>query len=103
MKPARELAEKRLNARIEKLVRAGKDAGDIATFPPQLSPHSGGRTAITWWAEAGEDPRQVMSWVGHSEAGLTLRLYTQARDRETDQRIIAAMATVPAEERHTPR
>ena len=41
--------------------------------------HAGRRTAITWWAEAGYDERDVMMWVGHEDPLLTLRLYRQAR------------------------
>ena len=42
--------------------------------------HAGRRTAITWWAEAGYDERDVMLWVGHEDPALTLRLYRQARN-----------------------
>jgi integrase len=65
--------------------------------------HSGRRTAITWWAEAGYDERDVMMWVGHEDPLLTLRLYRQARNRPRDPRVAAAMAEVPAKERRTPR
>jgi integrase len=39
---------------------------------PNVQTHSGRRTAITWWAEAGYDEREVMNWVGHEDAALTL-------------------------------
>lgn len=70
---------------------------------PNVQTHSGRRTAITWWAEAGYDERQVMNWVGHEDAALTLRVYRQARNRPKDPRVIAAMAEVPEAERVTPR
>jgi integrase len=65
--------------------------------------HAGRRTAITWWAEAGYDERDVMMWVGHEDPVLTLRLYRQARNRPRDPRVAAAMAEVPAKERRAPR
>jgi integrase len=65
--------------------------------------HAGRRTAITWWAEAGYDERDVMGWVGDEDPVLTLRLYRQARNRPRDPRVIAAMAEVPAKERRAPR
>ena len=65
--------------------------------------HAGRRTAITWWAEAGYDERDVMMWVGHEDPVLTLRLYRQARNRARDPRVAAAVAEVPAEERRAPR
>jgi hypothetical protein len=46
--------------------------GDIV---PNVQQHSGQRTAITWWAEAGYDEHLLMSWAGHLDAGLTLRIY----------------------------
>ena len=64
--------------------------------------HAGRRTAITWWAEAGYDERDVMLWVGHEDPALTLRLYRQARNRPRDPRVAAAMAEVPAAERKAP-
>lgn len=72
------------------------DDGRRVTHVPT---HSGRRTAITWWAEAGYDERAVMLWVGHEDPLLTLRLYRQARNRPRDARVAAAMAAVPAEER----
>ena len=65
--------------------------------------HAGRRTAITWWAEAGYDERDVMMWVGHEDPVLTVRLYRQARNRPRDPRVGAAMAEVPAKERRAPR
>jgi len=65
--------------------------------------HAGRRTAITWWAEAGYDERDVMMWVGHEDPVLTLRLYRQARNRPRDPRVGAAMAEVPAKQRRPPR
>jgi integrase len=65
--------------------------------------HAGRRTAITWWAEAGYDERDVMMWVGHEDPVLTLRLYRQARNRPRDARVITAMGEVPAKERRVPR
>jgi integrase len=64
--------------------------------------HAGRRTAITWWAEAGYDERDVMLWVGHEDPALTMRLYRQARNRPRDPRVAAAMAEVPAAERSAP-
>jgi integrase len=65
--------------------------------------HAGRRTAITWWAEAGYDERDVMLWVGHEDPVLTLRLYRQARNRPRDPRVAAAMAGVSAKERRVLR
>jgi integrase len=64
--------------------------------------HAGRRTAITSWAEAGYDERDVMGWVCHEDPVLTLRLYRQARNRPRDPRVIAAMAEVPVKERRAP-
>jgi hypothetical protein len=44
-----------------------------------------------------------MTWVGHEDPLLTLRLYRQARNRPRDPRVVAAMAEVPAGERRAPR
>jgi integrase len=74
--------------------------GTRATHVPS---HAGRRTAITWWAEAGYDERDVMMWVGHEDPVLTLRLYRQARNRPRDPRVVAAIAEVPAKERRVPR
>jgi integrase len=74
--------------------------GTRATHVPS---HAGRRTAITWWAEAGYDERDVMMWVGHEDPVLTLRLYRQAPNRPRDPRVLAAMAEVPAKERRVPR
>jgi integrase len=77
-----------------------RNDGSRATHVPS---HAGRRTAITWWAEAGYDERDVMMWVGHEDPVLTLRLYRQARNRPRDPRVAAAMAGVPATERRAPR
>jgi integrase len=76
-----------------------RDDGKRVTHVPS---HAGRRTAITWWAEAGYDERDVMLWVGHEDPVLTLRLYRQARNRPRDPRVAAAMAEVRAEERKAP-
>jgi integrase len=55
------------------------------TRATHLPSHAGRRTAITWWAEAGYDERDVMMWVGHEAPVLTLRLYRQARNRPRDR------------------
>jgi integrase len=81
--PARELADELLAKRNQ------------APLPEKLATHSGRRTAITWWAEAGYDPRTIMAWVGHEDAAFTVRVYQGARNRPTDHRIVAAMAEVP--------
>ncbi len=70
---------------------------------PNVQTHSGRRSAITWWAEAGYDERQVMNWIGHEDAALTLRVYRQARNRPNDPRVVSAMSEVPAGERSAPR
>lgn len=62
-------------------------------------PEPAQRTAITWWAEAGYDERDVMLWVGHEDPALTLRLYRQARNRPRDPRVAEAMAEVSARKR----
>jgi integrase len=68
-------------------------------MPQKFATHAGRRTAITWWAEAGYDEAQVMAWVGHEDAALTLRIYRQVRHRPDDTRVKAAMSEVPAAER----
>lgn len=65
-----------------------------AALPSNLATHAGRRTAITWWAEAGYDPRTIMAWVGHTDAAFTLSVYQGARNRPLDYRIVAAMAEV---------
>jgi hypothetical protein len=73
-------------------VSLSSDSGSSGSGPS----HAGRRTAITWWAEAGYDERDVMLWVGHEDPVLTLRLYRQARNRPRDPRVLVAMAEVPA-------
>jgi integrase len=97
VKRAAELLQaRRQNPMPERTNQRGKTVPNVQT-------HSGRRTAITWWAEAGYDEREVMNWVGHEDAALTLRVYRQARNRPKDPRVIAAMAEVPAAERVAPR
>lgn len=71
-------------------------------LPTGLTNHDGRRTALTWWAEAGHDPRTIMDWAGHEDPGLTLRIYQKARHRPKDPRIVAAMTEVPENERKRP-
>jgi integrase len=90
------LGERQQNPMPERANKRGETVPNVQT-------HSGGRTAITWWAEAGYDEREVMNWVGHEDAALTVRVYRQARNRPKDARVIAAMAEVPEAERAAPR
>jgi integrase len=90
------LEERRQNPMPERTNKRGESVPNVQT-------HSGRRSAITWWAEAGYDEREVMNWVGHEDAALTLRVYRQARNRPKDQRVLAAMAEVPEAERGAPR
>ena len=93
---AKLLGERRQNPMPERRNKRGEAVPNVQT-------HSGRRTAITWWAEAGYDEREVMNWVGHEDAALTLRVYRQARNRPKDPRVLAAMAEVPEAERVAPR
>jgi hypothetical protein len=43
-----------------------------------------------------------MAWVGHEDAALTLRIYTQVRERPQDPRILPAMARIGEGERVAP-
>jgi integrase len=99
--PAVEAAEQLLGERDSSDCFATKqlEDGRRVTHVPS---HAGRRTAITWWAEAGYDERDVMLWVGYEDPGLTLRLYRQARNRPRDPRVAAAMAEVLAAERKVP-
>lgn len=58
------LHERSQNPMPERTNKRGETAPNVQT-------HSGRRTAITWWAEAGYDEREVMNWVGHEDAALT--------------------------------
>jgi integrase len=96
--------------RAEELLRKRKSSDsfptkqrDDGTRVTHVPSHAGRRTAITWWAEAGYDERDVMMWVGHEDGALTLRLYRQARNRPRDRRVVAAMAEVPAKKRRASR
>ena len=60
-------------------------------LPQSVTSRTGRRTCITWWLDAGENPRWVMSQVGHEDAGLTLRIYAQVSQRPPDPRIKKAM------------
>jgi integrase len=98
--PAVEAAERLLDERhsSDSFPSRQREDGTRVTHVPSHA----GRTAITWWAEAGYDERDVMLWVGHEDPALTLLLYRQARNRPRDPRVAAAMAEVPAEERQAP-
>jgi integrase len=87
LKPAVQLAELLL-------VERGQNP-----LPPVARTHDGRRTAANWWAEAGYETREVMGWIGHANAKLTLEVYRRARNRAADPRVKAAMAEVPADER----
>jgi integrase len=90
------LEEHRQNPMPERATKRGENVPNVQT-------HSGRRTAITRWTEAGYDEHEVMNWVGHEDATLTLRVYRQARNRPKDPRVIAATAAVPEAERVAPR
>jgi integrase len=97
-------------ARAEEVLRKRRSSDSFPTRElhdgtriTHVPSHAGRRTAITWWAEAGYDERDVMMWVGHEDPGLTLRLYRQARNRPRDPRVLAAMAEVPAGKRRSSR
>ncbi|MEY2477063.1 MAG: Phage integrase family [Actinomycetota bacterium] len=99
--PAVEAAEQLLDERdsCDSFPTKQREDGTRMTHVPS---HAGRRTAITWWAEAGYDEREVMLWVGHEDPALTLRLYRQVRNRPRDPRVAAAMAEVPAAQRKAP-
>jgi integrase len=100
LNPAVRRAEELLRERRSDDSFPTKELGGVrVTHVPS---HAGRRTAITWWAEAGYDERDVMMWVGHEDPALTLRLYRQARNRPRDRRVVAAMAEVPAKRRMSP-
>jgi len=50
-------------------------------IPPGITPHSLRRTYISLLLQAGENPRVVMAQVGHSDPGITLRIYAQVMQR----------------------
>jgi len=66
-------------------------------MPPGITPHSLRRTYISLMLEVGANPRVVMQQVGHSDAGLTLRIYAQVmkrRDNESTRRVDAFLRTI---------
>jgi integrase len=99
--PAVEAAQQLLHERDSSDSFPTKQCED-GTRVTHVPSHAGRRTAITWWAEAGYDERDVMLWVGHEDPALTMRLYRQARNRPRDPRVAGAMAEVPAAERSAP-
>ena len=54
-------------------------------MPPGITPHSLRRTYISLMLEVGANPRVVMQQVGHSDAGLTLRIYAQVMKRRDNE------------------
>jgi integrase len=46
-----------------------------------ITPHSFRRTFISLMLAAGENPRDVMEWVGHADPGLTMSIYAQVLKR----------------------
>ena len=66
-------------------------------MPPGITPHSLRRTYISLMLEASEDPRVVMQQVGHTDAGLTLRIHAQVmkrRDGESTRRVDAFLRSI---------
>jgi integrase len=59
---------------------------ELAPLPDGLTPHSLRRTFASLLVAIGDDPRQVMGQLGHTDPALTLRLYAQEMDRDDGER-----------------
>ena len=83
----RRLLAKALEIANERLEKAGEDAG-----PERLTPHSLRHTFASILFAIGEDPRYVMSQLGHADAGFSLRVYgKQMRRRDGDSDRLKAL------------
>jgi integrase len=54
-----------------------------------ITPHSIRRTFISLMLAAGENPRDVMEWVGHADPGLTMSIYAHVLKRGPDAKRLA--------------
>lgn len=71
---------RRLLARAVKA--ANDELADSQPIPAGLTPHSLRRTYISLQLAGGADVRYVMGQVGHTDPGLTLRIYAQVIDAD---------------------
>ena len=58
------------------------DRDGIERLPERLTPHSLRRTFASLLFAIGDDPRRVMTQMGHTTANLTLSIYAQEMARE---------------------
>lgn len=67
-------------------------------LPERVTPHTLRRTFATLSLAAGRDPRWVMGQLGHTDARLTLGLYTQVIQRQrVDHDLIWELMRFPDE------
>lgn len=64
---------------------------------PGLTPHGLRRTFISLLLEAGENPRNVMAWAGHSDPGITMRIYAQVLSRPGSRDLAQQLLWRPGE------
>ena len=75
---------RRLLARAVKLANVELDERGAQPIPTELTPHSLRRTYISLQLAGGADVRYVMGQVGHTDPGLTLRIYAQVIDADRE-------------------
>jgi integrase len=64
-----------------KLANQELERRGLAQIQTRITPHALRRTYISLLLHAGENPRIVMQQVGHSDPGITLRIYAQVMKR----------------------
>jgi len=76
------------------IARANEDLAkhERPRIQAEVTPHALRRTFISLLLEAGENPRNVMAWAGHSTPGVTMAIYAQVLSspgsRELAQRLL---------------
>jgi len=73
---------RRLLARAVAAANGTLDGQEAQPIPAGLTPHSLRRTYISLQLAGGADVRYVMGQVGHTDPGLTLRIYAQVIDSD---------------------
>lgn len=69
----------------------------LPLIQPGLTPHGLRRTFISLLLEAGENPRNVMAWAGHSDPGITMRIYAQVLSRPGSRDLAQSLTWKPGE------
>jgi integrase len=62
------------------------DRDGLARLPERLTPHSLRRTYASILVALGNDPTYVMGQLGHTDPGLTLRIYSHQMRRRDGER-----------------